>query len=206
MDEGPDEASLMQETYDILMKYPPGMVPLPVLVEVSPMSAKQKSTIKQLMQQASQQPPDQMAEMMKQAKVKQTFADADHKAAQAMHSRSQTVVDQARAAHLASEANLNAAEFAHRAAVPPGIGQPGMPVMPGSPQSPEMQQAAPGGPPDQQGAPASGSASGGPALPSGGQPGAAPQLQQLLSGARKAPDGRHYVPDPRRPGKFLMLA
>jgi hypothetical protein len=27
-----------------------------------------------------------------------------------------------------------------------------------------------------------------------------------IPGARLAPDGRHYVPDPRRPGKYLLVA
>jgi hypothetical protein len=27
----------------------------------------------------------------------------------------------------------------------------------------------------------------------------------FVPGARKARDGHHYVPDPKRPGKFLMV-
>jgi hypothetical protein len=78
---------------------------------------------------------------------------------------------------------------------------------------------------------AAGSALGGPALPSsapvpgavparppgmapglppgaGGAPGIRPPLAPAapVPGARLAPDGRHYVPDPRRPGKYLMVA
>jgi hypothetical protein len=45
--------------------------------------------------------------------------------------------------------------------------------------------------------------------PSGGPPGGppgAPPMAPPVPGARLAPDGRHYVPDPRRPGKYLMVA
>lgn len=47
-----------------------------------------------------------------------------------------------------------------------------------------------------------------------GPPGAPPPAMRpqvlpprpSIPGARLAPDGRHYVPDPRRPGKYLMVA
>jgi hypothetical protein len=41
----------------------------------------------------------------------------------------------------------------------------------------------------------------------GGKPAApqAPQRQPAMEGARVAPDGNTYVPDPNRPGKFLMV-
>ena len=37
--------------------------------------------------------------------------------------------------------------------------------------------------------------------PQGQQQGAAPPVQ----GAKQAPDGNWYVPDPNRPGKYLMV-
>ena len=37
-------------------------------------------------------------------------------------------------------------------------------------------------------------------------PGPVPAIPPPVPGARLAPDGRHYVPDPRRPGKYLMVA
>jgi hypothetical protein len=46
---------------------------------------------------------------------------------------------------------------------------------------------------------------GGPAAPTmPGGPG--PAVPPPVPGARLAPDGRHYVPDPRRPGKYLLVA
>ena len=33
-----------------------------------------------------------------------------------------------------------------------------------------------------------------------------PHNHPILARARRAPDGNHYVPDPRRPGKFLRVA
>jgi hypothetical protein len=75
----------------------------------------------------------------------------------------------------------------------PGPAMGGGPALspPGPPVSPA---AGPGGP--MPGGP------GGAGVP--GRPGttAAP----AVPGARRAPDGRHYLPDPRRPGKYLLVA
>ena len=67
------------------------------------------------------------------------------------------------------------------ATAPPGAGGPGNP--PGSAAVPV--------------APAAGPPAAGPARP---------MVPPPIPGARLAPDGRHYVPDPRRPGKYLMVA
>jgi hypothetical protein len=50
-----------------------------------------------------------------------------------------------------------------------------------------------------------------PVAPTVGPPAAGPPRPPMVGpppipGARLAPDGRHYVPDPRRPGKYLMVA
>jgi hypothetical protein len=73
----------------------------------------------------------------------------------------------------------------------PQQGPPGMPPMMGHNGGPPMQ---PGIPQPPQVAPGSGGAAPSPAPP------------PPVPGARLAPDGRHYLPDPRRPGKFLMVA
>jgi hypothetical protein len=71
---------------------------------------------------------------------------------------------------------------------------------PGGP--PPLALAGPGGPPAPT-LPGGSAMPGGPGrLPMGPLPGQAPPVP----GARLARDGRHYVPDPRRPGKYLMVA
>lgn len=37
-------------------------------------------------------------------------------------------------------------------------------------------------------------------------PGAAPAVAPPMQGARQAPDGNYYVPDPKRPGKYLRVS
>ncbi len=198
MDEGPDEANAMQDAYDVLVKYPPGTIPPAVLIELSPLSSRYKQRIQQMMQA----PPDQMQMQAKQLELREKAAKVGELDARAQRHRSQSVSDAGRTAHLLSEAHLNAQEGFHRAI---GASQ-------GPSAQPEMQpspQADFGG--------LQGSPSGGPQGPPGAapqQPGAAPgpagpppnPMAQLLAQARRAPDGRHYVPDPRRPGKFLMMA
>jgi len=58
----------------------------------------------------------------------------------------------------------------------PTAGGPSAPIMPGGPGRPPIPQ------------------------------GPVPAIPPPVPGARLAPDGRHYVPDPRRPGKYLMVA
>jgi hypothetical protein len=72
------------------------------------------------------------------------------------------------------------------ATAPPGPGGPGYP--PGNAAVPV--------------APAVGPPAAGP-LP---RPPIGPGTPPPIPGARLAPDGRHYLPDPRRPGKYLMVA
>jgi hypothetical protein len=77
------------------------------------------------------------------------------------------------------------------AAPPP----PGMPVPPGMGAPP-----TPGGPPTAAGPPP-------PPGPSPGPPGPPPPSPRPpIPGARLAPNGRYYLPDPNRPGKYLMVA
>src|SRR5262249_28456190 len=104
LDEGPDEANLMQDAYDVLRQYPPGAIPPQVLIELSPLSSKLKQRVLQLMQQ----PVDPQAMQAKGLALQKAAADITEKQAAAQRHRSQSVMDAARAAHLVSEAHLTA--------------------------------------------------------------------------------------------------
>jgi hypothetical protein len=85
--------------------------------------------------------------------------------------------------------------------IPAPVPAPG-PVMGGGPALPSPAPPAAGPvPAGAMGAP-------GPIGPGPGVPGrlGAPVVPNLPPGARRAPDGRYYVADPRRPGKYLLVA
>jgi hypothetical protein len=167
LDDGPDEASIMQDAYDVLKGYPAGTIPPQVLIELSPLSSK----VKQRVLQQLQQPPDPMQLAAKQimlqgaaADVEETHADIENKRAQAMERRTRSVTDVARAAHLGHQAGLDTAEFLqggaqqqaaqvdaamHQGPGPSGPGgmpgQPTGPIPPGPGPSPFPGGAPPGG-------------------------------------------------------------
>jgi hypothetical protein len=64
MDEGPDEASIMQDAWDVLRNQPPGTVPPAVLIELSPMQDSIKKKVQQMMQ-----PPPPQPDPAAQAKI-----------------------------------------------------------------------------------------------------------------------------------------
>jgi hypothetical protein len=64
MDEGPDEASIMQDAWDVLRNQPPGTVPPAVLIELSPMQDSVKKRVHQMMQ-----PPPPQPDPAAQAKI-----------------------------------------------------------------------------------------------------------------------------------------
>lgn len=107
IDEGPDESSIMQDAYDVLKGYPPGVIPAPALIELSPMSAKLKKRVLAMMQQQPN-PLQQQGAILdlqeKAAKVKDRNAQADQR-------RASAVRDVASAGHLAYEAHMRTAEF-----------------------------------------------------------------------------------------------
>jgi hypothetical protein len=117
LDEGPDEANLMQDAYDVLKQYPPGAIPPQVLIELSPLSSTMKQRVLQLMQQ----PVDPQAVQAKGLALQRTAADIFEKQAAAERHRSQSVADAARAAHLVSQAHLNGAE-AFKTAIAAAVG------------------------------------------------------------------------------------
>lgn len=57
MDEGPDEASIMQDAWDVLRNQPPGTVPPAALIELAPLQDSVKKRVQQMMQ-PQPQPPD----------------------------------------------------------------------------------------------------------------------------------------------------
>lgn len=182
LEEGPDVASLMADTYDALKGYPPGTFPPQVLIELSTLPRSDKKRIMAMLT-PQQPPPDPMAELMKRltaeqldaqnkdlladalrkhAEAAKTHAGIDQVAADAAKKRSEIAVNEVRAGHIATEAHLKPADFVLRAAK-------------------EAREASAGENGD------------------GGR-------QSPFPGARLAPDGRHYIPDPARPGKYLMVA
>jgi hypothetical protein len=107
IDEGPDESSIMQDAYDVLKGYPPGVVPPQVLIELSPMSSKIKQRITQMLQQ----PPNPLQVQGAILGLQKTAADVADKRAQADERRARSVRDVASAAHLAHDAHMRTAEF-----------------------------------------------------------------------------------------------
>lgn len=124
LDEGPDIANLMQDTYDALKGYPPGTFPPQVLIELSPLPRSQKDRVLKLLA-PPETPPDPMAELMKRLALEQaaaetaktkaeadkTRAGADQTAAATDELRSRIAKNAASAAHLATQAHLAPAEF-----------------------------------------------------------------------------------------------
>jgi hypothetical protein len=56
MDEGPDEASIMQDAWDVLKNQPAGTVPPAALIELAPLQDSVKKRVQQMMQPQPQQP------------------------------------------------------------------------------------------------------------------------------------------------------
>lgn len=195
IEEGPDVESVMQDTYTTLRTYPPGTFPPQVLVEMSQLPRSEKNRILQMMAPKPQQPPNPAAQMaaklqleglaaknaLTAANARKSDASVDQIAATAAQKRAQIGTEAARAGHLATQSHLDAATFARDAyreanAVMTGVG--------GQQQGQGQQQ-------------------GGPASQDQAQ---APQASMApIPNARKAKDGKWYMPDHARPGKYLRL-
>lgn len=147
LEEGPDVASMMQETYDALKGYPPGTFPPQVLIELSSLPRSDKDRILAMLQP---KPNPIAAEAAKQelegrairnakgaADVRRTHALADQALATADEKRVKAGVSQ-------HGAHVDAAEFARdtlfeATKIQHEINQPQQPI-PGAPQSqPEAQ-------------------------------------------------------------------
>lgn len=138
LDEGPDVASLMQDTYDALKGYPPGTFPPQVLIELSSLPRSDKNRILNMLS-PKPAPPNPAAEAAARlqleglaaknaktaAEVRKTHAGADELLAKAEKERAGVGTEAARAGHLAMAAHIDAAAFArdtlaeaHRIAAP----------------------------------------------------------------------------------------
>jgi hypothetical protein len=111
LDEGPDNANLMQDAYEVLAQQPPGTIPPQVLIQMMPIADSIK---KQLVQMMSQQDP--MAQQAKQLTNQRLGAEVDEKKAGTIHRYAQ-------AAKAASEAHTNVTALVHQAM---GITQAGV--------------------------------------------------------------------------------
>lgn len=190
MDEGPDVINLQQDSLQILLQAQAGgaQIPIQILAELMPLPA---STKKRWIAMINQ-PPDPIEQAGKMLTVGRLKAEIEEKNAGSL----QRV---ATAAYRASQAHLNADEVLNRGyediakteATPTGGATPPLPSGP-APTPPAAMPPMPSQPLPMpfQGGPAPG----------------APQQAPPLPGARLARDGRHYLPDPRRPGKYLMVA
>lgn len=188
LDEGPDVINMMADTFDTLsaMAAKGANIPPQALIELAPIQGSMKKRILGMMQ-PSVDPVEQKAKQSQLAVLDATAAEK----------RAKALMDTGKAAEAASKAHLNSAQIyqlgleAAGLLPPPGPAQPApYQVGPASAPEPGLADVSPGG---------------GSSLPHalGGQTGgAAPPIP----GARLARDGRHYLPDPRRPGKYLMVA
>jgi hypothetical protein len=171
LDEGPDQATLMQDAYEQLAQMPPGAVPPQVLIYLMPLADDVKKTVMQMMGQKD--PQQQQAAQLQMQRI---GAEIDEKRAGTFHRYGQ-------AAKAASDAHVNLDTIQRLAA---GADQSGVGV-----------DNTGGGQPPQQQPPAQ------PGIPQRGN--VVPLQPRLPPQARMAPDGRHYLPDPTRPGKYNMI-
>jgi hypothetical protein len=202
IDEGPDEANIMQDAYDVLKTFPPGTIPPQVLITLSALSAKMKKQVLGMMQPP---PPDPMAQQGQVLALQELAAKVDDRRAQADLRRAGSVRDVASAAHLAHESDMRTAEFVRDGFMAASDQANGQQQQSGGSQPPTPQQDfGTFRPRSSSPRPATPRAPGGPRTPGAIT---VPANHPILQSARTSPhDGRQYIPDPRRPGKFLMVA
>ena len=108
LDDGPDVANIMQDAYEVLKQDP--SVPWQVKVFFAPIPDSMKKQVMMLVQQ----PPNPMQQQAAQLELMRTQAEIEDKRASAAERRGRAVTDSARAAHLASQANLNQQDVLRR--------------------------------------------------------------------------------------------
>jgi len=171
MEEGPDIATLMQETFDLLKGYPPGTFPPNLIIEASQLPRAEKNKLLKMLQPPPQ-PPNPMQEQaaklqLEGAAVKNAKTAAEARRADAMSTK---------ALHEAQQGNdqsaIDHAELSHRMMME------------------TLQLFQPQQQPGQQGQ-----------QPKPGQGGMPPEIAQAMmqsiqQRARRAPDGNHYIRHP----------
>ena len=186
MDEGPDVINMMADTFDTLSNIAKSgtQIPPQVMIELAPIQSSMKQRLLKMM--------EPQVDPMKQRAAQ---LELENMASEIAENRASALQRTAHASLYASKANLNAEEVlqtglaGNNVAIPPG-------------QQPAPHQMGPAASPPQGAenvAPA-----GGARLPNALLPVA--HSAPPIPGARLARDGRHYIEDPRRPGKYLMVA
>lgn len=197
LDEGPDAVSMMSDAFDMVAQ--DQSIPFPIKLELMPIQGSVKRKIQAMLQP---QPPNPADLKAKQIALDAAEADVGVRHSTAVKNMASAVQSVATASAQATKAGLDAA----------AVWQTGVqdaPLQPASAQQQPTAQPQPGGPPAAMPPAPSGVGSPSPqpgvgphlGAPSGGETVVSPHL-----GARVAPDGKMYVPDPQRPGKYLMVA
>lgn len=185
LDEGPDAVNMQADALEVIQtamaagtQFPPALV-----IELLPIP----NTLKKRALAMMQAPPDPIEQAAKLKTVQRIDAEIAEKNAGTLQRITQAAFNDARAGLNAAQAQQIGLQQFQRDNVNQPLAQP-------SPQ--------PSGP--VQNAPAVVPASNQQALPLAFAKGLAGH--PAVPGARLAPDGRHYVPDPARPGKYLLVA
>ena len=135
LEEGPDVASVMQETFDLLRGYPPGTFPPQMIIEMSTLPRAEKNRILAMM---APKPPPPAAQIAAKLKLEGEAAKNAKSAADARRSDALATKAQAEAGQTAAETQQGAVAFETqlwKEAL--GLMQPPQP-----PQQPGMAQSA----------------------------------------------------------------
>jgi hypothetical protein len=152
LEEGPDIASMMQETSDALRGYPPGTFPPQVIIEMSTLPRSEKTRLLQMM--APKPPPqDPLQQVVKKLQVEgmagknaKTAAEVEKTLASAEQARATATEKMANAHGAMADTHLSAAQFVantlrevSQASQPPQQ-QQGIPGQPQGPPPPQQMQ------------------------------------------------------------------
>jgi hypothetical protein len=189
IDEGPDSVNVMGDVNDTLIALAHNNVPVPpaIIIKTSGLPQSQKQELLQDLAQA-QAPPNPLQQQAGELAIQKGIAETERMHAQAASARASAFHKVVQGKHEEMRAHatkLGAAVDALQALGPEGAGQgaPGQAQGPAQPAPPPSMTAPPVPTP-------------------GGTPMPAPPP---IPGARLAPDGHHYLPDPHRPGKYLRV-
>lgn len=114
LEEGPDVASLMNDTYDTLKGYPPGTFPPAVLIELSPMPRERKNRILQMMAPKPPPPMDPLKAAAANLALEGEAVDNAKKAAEARRADAQAQKAISESHATGAQTQLDATELQHR--------------------------------------------------------------------------------------------